>query len=148
MKAFLYLFAAGAGALNAVQAGCNAGLAKALGNPFAAALAIVGVSFTSLLTAGVVSGRLAWPDMDRVAGAPWWAWFGGVLGATFVMSQLLVAAQVGAGVYIGLTVTASIIVSLLLDHFGLVGFEVHPAGIGRLMGAALMIAGVALVTRY
>lgn len=46
MKAALTLFAIGAGALNAVQAGCDAGLAKALGNPFAAALAIVGISFT------------------------------------------------------------------------------------------------------
>lgn len=77
MTALLTLFATGAGAFNAVQAGCNAGVAKALGNPFATALAIVAVSFTSLLSAGVASGRLAWPDMDQIADAPWLAWFSG-----------------------------------------------------------------------
>jgi transporter family-2 protein len=45
-------------------------------------------------------------------------------------------------------VTAAVVVSLALDHFGLVGFEEHRANPWRLLGAALMIAGVALVARF
>ena len=37
---------------------------------------------------------------------------------------------------------------LLLDHFGLMGFSVHPAGWGRITGGLLMIAGVALIARF
>ena len=38
-------------------------------------------------------------------------------------------------------VTASTIASLVLDHWGLMGFEVHKAGIGRIVGALLMARG-------
>jgi bacterial/archaeal transporter family-2 protein len=45
-------------------------------------------------------------------------------------------------------VTAAVVVSLALDHFGLVGFEEHRASPWRLLGAALMIAGVGLVAPF
>lgn len=94
---FLYGFAIVAGVLNAVQSGAYASLNKALQQPFAAALTIVAVSFTTLLARRLLSGQLAWPGSEKIAGVPWWAWFGGVFGATYVMSQLLVAERVGAG---------------------------------------------------
>jgi len=45
-------------------------------------------------------------------------------------------------------VTASAIASILLDHFGLLRFHQHSAGIERLIGAALMIVGVSLIAKY
>jgi transporter family-2 protein len=53
---------------------------------------------------------------------PWWAWIGGLSGATVLASQLFVAQRIGAGPYVGPVVTAAVVVSLALDHFGLVGF--------------------------
>lgn len=52
----------------------------------------------------------------------------------------------GAASFTGLTVTASVVFSVLLDHYGLIGFEQHAAGWGRIVGAALMCAGVLLVS--
>lgn len=134
-----------AGALNAVQSGANAALGKSLGQPLMAALVIVAVSATSLLVVGLVSGQIAWPEPGRAAAVPWWAWLGGMMGALFVMSQLLVAGKIGAGAFMGVSVTAAVIASIALDHFGLVGFEPHPAGVARFVGGALMIGGVILV---
>jgi bacterial/archaeal transporter family-2 protein len=37
--------------------------------------------------------------------------------------------------------------SLVIDHFGLVGYAVRPIGISRLAGALLVAAGVYLVQR-
>jgi transporter family-2 protein len=37
---------------------------------------------------------------------------------------------------------------VLIDHFGWVGFPVHTASPGRIIGAILLLAGVALVLRY
>ncbi len=147
MKAFLLVFAAAAGALNAVQAGCSSTLGKAIG-PMPAAVAIGVVAVLAYLAAGTVSGQLAWPGADKVAAAPWWAWTGGVMGAVFVLSQLFVAEKVGSGVFIALTVTASVVMSLVIDNYGLVGFEVHPAGWARIAGALFMFAGLALIARY
>lgn len=147
MKALLLGFAAAAGALNAVQAGCNSTLGKSIG-PMPAAVTIGVVAVATYLVVGAASGQLAWPGLDKAAGAPWWAWVGGVLGAAFVLSQLFVAAQVGSGVYIALTVTAAVVMSLVLDNYGLLGFEVHPAGWGRIAGALFMFAGLGLIARY
>ncbi len=142
-----FVFAAAAGLLNAVQAGCNAALGKALG-PFAAGLAILGVSALSFVLVGTVSGRLAAPRWEQIAGAPWWAWCGGVLGATFVMAQMFTAEALGSAVFMALTVTAAVVMSLLLDHFGLVGFKQHAVGWGRIAGALLMFAGLGLIAKY
>ena len=147
MKAFFLVFAAGAGMLNAVQAGCSSTLGKAVGR-MPAAVAIGVVALLTYLVIGAVAGQLAWPGAGKVAAAPWWAWTGGMMGAAFVLSQLFVADKVGSGVFIALTVTASVVMSLLLDNYGLVGFEVHPAGWGRIAGALFMFAGLGLIARY
>jgi hypothetical protein len=36
----------------------------------------------------------------------------------------------------------------LLDHFGWVGFEPHRAGIARLLGCGLMMAGLVLIDKF
>jgi transporter family-2 protein len=145
---FLYGLTIIAGILNTVAVGCNATLAKSLQIPFAAALAILTVSFASVLVAGAVSGQLALPGGDKIGQVPWWGWLGGALGAVFMMAQLLVADRVGAAVFMGVTVTAAVIASIVLDHFGWLGFQQHPAGPLRLLGAALMVVGVGLVAKF
>jgi bacterial/archaeal transporter family-2 protein len=145
---FLYLFAVLAGALNAIQAGANATLSKTLGQPFLAAILILAVSAAGFLVAGLAAGQLSWPEPSAWGRLPWWAWIGGLFGATVLASQLFVAQRVGAGPYVGLVVTAAVVMSLILDHFGLVGFEVHRVNPWRLLGAGLMIAGVGLVARF
>jgi transporter family-2 protein len=37
------------------------------------------------------------------------------------------------------------IASLVVDHFGMVGFDEHPATLGRVAGLALIALGVLLV---
>jgi transporter family-2 protein len=39
------------------------------------------------------------------------------------------------------------ITSLVLDHYGLIGFPVHPLSAVRFIGAALIIMGVVLIQR-
>jgi bacterial/archaeal transporter family-2 protein len=148
MHWLLYGFAAVAGAVNAIQSGCNATLGKMLGQPFVAALVIVAVSFTSLLVCGLVLGQLALPESGRVGQVPWWGWVGGALGAFYVMSMLLAAETIGAAVFMGLTVTAAIVTSLVLDHFGWMGFRQHPAGLWRIVGGVMMISGLGLIAKF
>lgn len=144
----LYLLPFLAGLANAVQVGANSALGKALDNKFAAALCILAVSATAIVLAGLITGRLGVPPLDKAAQVPWWAWTGGALGAGFVLSQLFVAEQVGSAVFMALTVTAAVTASLALDHFGLLGFKEHAAGWGRIAGAVLMFAGLALIAKF
>ena len=65
-----------------------------------------------------------------------------------MLATIFIAEKLGAGVFIGLTVTAAIVTSVAMDHFGLVGFKQHAASWPRLLGAALMIGGLTLVSKY
>ena len=136
-----------AGVLNTVQSGANNTLAKGLGQPIPAALVVTLVNGLTYLVVGAFYG-MAWPRAGALAGVPWWAWIGGALGGVYVLATIFIAEKLGAAVFIGLTVTAGIITSITMDHFGLVGFKQHAASWPRLAGAALMVAGLALVSAF
>ncbi len=148
MIVWVCLLAALAGLLNPVQSGANGELGRVLGNPFGVVLVSLSISLAFTLAAGLLARGGDTSGFGHLTQAPWWAWVGGFCGAVFLVSQPLAAPRLGAAVYIGITVRASAIASVLLDHFGLLGFQQHSAGIGRVIGAALMIAGVSLIAKY
>ncbi|MGU3361865.1 DMT family transporter [Methylobacterium sp. M6A4_1b] len=145
---FLYGFALLAGIANAVQSGVNATLSKNLTQPFAAGIVVSLAGGVTLLLIGLVLGRFALPSLGDIRAVPLWAWFGGVVGAFLILSQLFVAQQIGAAPYLGLLITAGVITSILLDHFGWIGFEQHPLTIWRALGGVLMVGGIALVALF
>jgi len=56
--------------------------------------------------------------------------------------------SLGSALFTGLTVTAALLASVLLDHMGWIGFKEHPASLLRLCGTALMVAGLVLVALF
>jgi bacterial/archaeal transporter family-2 protein len=145
---FLYGVALLAGLATAVEPGQNAGLAKSLARPLLAGVVSLAVSIGTIALIMLVTGQVGLPGTDRLAQVPWWAWLGGLMSAALTAAQLYLSKAIGAATFLGLIVTAGVITSILLDHFGLVGFKVHPAGLWRILGGALMIAGVGLVARF
>lgn len=145
---FLYGFALLAGIANTVQSGTNATLSKTLGQPFVTGIVVTLVGAATLLVVGLALGRLALPSVGDIRSVPLWAWTGGMLGALLILSQLFVAQQIGAAPYLGLLVTAGVATSILLDHFGWVGFAQHPVTLWRALGGLLMVAGIALVALF
>jgi transporter family-2 protein len=140
------LLALAAGALLPVQAGLNAQLRSALGSPVAAALVsfLVGTAglatIALLMRAPVALGR-AWPATSL------WQWSGGLIGAAYVLAAIVLAPRLGAATLIAAVVAGQMVSSLVLDQYGLAGFPVHPLTMVRLLGAALVIAGVILIQR-
>ncbi len=141
-------FALLAASLLPIQAALNNAMNRALHRP--PLVVIISVSCSLLFMVGVLllQGRVALPSGERVAAVPWWAWPAGVCGAVFLLSQPIVLPRVGAAVYIGLTVTAQVVMALALDHFGALGVPQHAASPLRLLGAALMVGGVALIASF
>ena len=136
-----------AGTFNAIEAGTNTALRKGLGAPFLT-LAIISAMtlILSLASAFVAQERL--PSSAGMLAVSWWGWLGGVLGFGFVAAMIYTADTLGSALFIGLTVTASTLLSVALDHFGWLGFAQHAAGPGRLVGALLMVIGVALIAAF
>ena len=147
MNWLLYLAAVAAGAFSTALSGSNATMNKTLAQPLVAGLIVQVVTIAALLAAAPLLGGFRLPETGKFAQLPWWAWLGGFGGAAVLLAQLMVAQKMGAAPFLAVTVTAGIIVSVALDHFAWLGFERNPAQIGRLIGAALMVGGVVLVTR-
>jgi transporter family-2 protein len=87
------------------------------------------------------------PTIGVMQRIPWWAWTGGLFGATFIASAVVLLPQLGAATFIALLVTGQMIASLAFDHWGLLGLEVRPADPLRVLGVALLIGGVVLIRR-
>jgi transporter family-2 protein len=134
-----------AGGMVAAQAPTNAILAKAGGSPILAAL----ISFT----VGTAALFLVWlatpnrPSSAAFAGLPWYAWIGGLYGAMFVAVAAYAAPKIGIASLITVGIAGQIAVALFLDHFGALGLPRDPISLGRVAGAALVIAGVVLVRK-
>lgn len=79
---------------------------------------------------------------------PWWAWMGGLLSIGSTLAGMTLAHRMGSGTFTGISVTAALASSVLLDQFGWVGFDVHHATWQRMSGCVLMIVGLWLVAKF
>lgn len=144
---YFYIFLALiAGAVLPIQVGVNNTLRQGLNSPVLAALISFGVGSICLVAYAVLM-RTAMPSAQDIARLPAWAWLGGALGAYYVAMTILVAPHLGAANLITLTVTTQLMMSLILDHYGLIGFVQHSMNVWRVAGAILLIVGTLMVVR-
>ena len=138
-----------AGAAVATQPAFNGQLAYLLGSPFRAAL----INFTAgalvmLSIVTVFSLRNGLPSREQVLSVPPHLWIaGGALGALFVTTATWATPKIGAGAFFSTLIAAQLIAALIMDHFGLIGLDVRPANLVRIIGVVLLVAGAVLVVR-
>ncbi len=146
MKFGFLAIAVFAGVLNPFLGGMNSTLSKRISQPVWAVAATFSVAMLTTLLAALVSGQ-KFPGAESLEQTPWWSWLGGLFAAGFVLSLTLVANKLGASVFTGVTVTIAMIVSILLDHYGLVGYEMHKLNFLRVAGAVVMTGGLGLILK-
>ncbi len=146
MNSLFLLLAFLTGVAISVQAGVNSNLRLGLGNPVLAALISFGTGFVTLLMLHLgMRGGL--PTSTTVRSLAWWKYTGGVIGAVYVTTVILSVPRIGTANLVSLSVAGQLIAAVVLDHYGLLGFAQHPANGWRLLGAALILAGVWLVVK-
>ena len=138
------LFAALVGLVLPLQAGINSQLRTHVGHPLWAAVVSFSVGTLVLATVLAVT-RVGWPAAGWVGRVPWWQWTGGLLGAMFVTSAVVLAPRLGAATLVAAVVAGQMVGSLVLDHYGIVGYPQHSMSVASVLGAALVVAGVALI---
>src|SRR3954462_7788443 len=144
MERLVAIFATVAvGALIALQPPVNSELGKRT--------TILAAAFISTAISAVVMGLIVvaageFGHVRRVPHIPVVYLTGGLLGAVLVSVSLVTVRTLGAGGVVAATVTGQLIVSALLDRFGVVGL--HRIGLTplRLSGFAFLLLGTALVT--
>jgi transporter family-2 protein len=133
-----------AGAAVAVQFAVNSQLKIATGNPLWASLISFLVGTAGLMVTIVVQ-RIPLPTVQGLSSAPAWAWMGGLCGAFYVYTAILLLPRIGVAALAGLAVTGQMLAALVLDHYGLFRVPVNPFSWTRLIGAALMVFGLLLI---
>ncbi|HEY3337790.1 MAG TPA: DMT family transporter [Propionicimonas sp.] len=137
----LWVVAVLAGSLGAIQTAVNGRLGQAMGSALAAALVSFLVGTAGLLVVNVVSR----PRVQRSGAIPWWLFSGGLLGAAFVLVNAFNAPVLGTSLAVSIVLLGQVAAGLVLDHRGWLGVRPRPITIWRLLGAAIVLAGVALV---
>ncbi|MCA1715585.1 MAG: DMT family transporter [Actinobacteria bacterium] len=142
----LVLLAFAAGTAVPVQFAVNSEMRGAVGGPVLAA-AISFVVGTLALLVAVLVAREGAPSLSELAGVPWWAWAGGFLGAFYVTASIVLTPRLGAVTTVGFIIAGQVVMSVILDRFGLLNLPVQPITLPKLGGAVLVIAGAVLVLR-
>lgn len=133
-----------AGSLIPIQTGFNTQLARALQSPIHSSIAIFVVGLAAL-AAYVVVVRIPLPTTAQIASVPVAAWTGGLLALTYILLLITLAPKLGAVPTVACVVLGQILCSTIIDHYGLLGFEVHPINWLRVGGIGLLLLGVVLV---
>ena len=145
MSYWPHLMAALVGAGITIQVGMNATVRMTIGSPVLAAIVNFVVGLAALVLLAVASGARIVPG--SVAAVPAWAWFGGLLGATYVAATTVLGPKLGAASFLALTLAGQMLAALLVDHYGVIGFPHSPLTPTRLVGTALLVVGVLLIMR-
>ena len=147
MKAgWIYPFIILGGMLQTCGAAMNAQLNASLSNRWLASTVSFGL-ITAFFICIFAIFPTPLPTERGLAGMPWWAPLGGLVGAVQVYAGLTLVNKVGAGPFVGFTVTAALMTSLIVDHFGWFHMPVHTINLSRVLGALLMVGGITLIAR-
>lgn len=145
---YLYLLIALlAGAMMPTQAATNNKMATIVESPVLAALISFAVGTIALFVYALLSGETL-GSLAAARNAPAIAWIGGFLGAFFVASAVILIPRIGVAMTFSLIIAGQMIVTLIIDHFGLLGVPVKEVSIARIGGILLITAGVVLIRRF
>lgn len=133
------------GAAIAAQAAVNGGLGQTLNAPVTATV----VSFLGGalgLSCVILFYEKSLPKLRKpMQGKPLWIWSGGVLAALFISASIWMVPQLGTGTVVMLMLSGLIIGSLTVDHFGLLGVAQKRIIPVQIIGAIILLSGVACI---
>jgi transporter family-2 protein len=141
-----YLLIVGAGVSVALQQVLNANLRMELSSAWWAGFISYLVGTLAMLAVAILSGG-PWLSWTMAARTSWISWTGGIFGAIFIATAILMVPRFGAATVLALIVVGQMLGSLTFDHLGLLGIPQHPVNPIRLAGAAFLVFGVVLI-RY
>jgi len=133
------LLAAAAGVMMALQGSMNGALGKIVGMlegnfiVHAIGLAVVAIM---LFLLGLGQGSL-----KNMGEAPWYLYLGGLINVAIIYGVMTSISSLGAGPATTAILVGQIIMSLVIDSFGLFGLEKLPFTWWRVAGVALMGGG-------
>ncbi len=144
-RSLAVLIGVGAGCLVGMQAPINSRLGKTVGGLQAASFSFLVGTVALVSLAFVLRGGLG--SLGQLGRVPWWALVGGLLGAVYVFVALEAVRTLGVSGLTAAVILGQLAISVVVDRFGLLGVARQSIDLQRIVGLALLAAGVVLVVR-
>ncbi|MEM8846433.1 MAG: DMT family transporter [Bacteroidota bacterium] len=144
---FFIFLAIVAGAVLPLQAGLNVQLGKSVHQPIFAAFASFLIGTVGLLVY-LVALKFDFSTIAQTKSVSPVVWIAGILGAFYVAAVIILAPRLGVALTFVLVVAGQMLVSLVLDHYGLMGLPVKQINWQRLVGVLFLMAGVLLIRKF
>jgi transporter family-2 protein len=141
VSALAALLSLAAGLAGAIQAAVMGRLGSRVGTVEALAFAS---ALQALLTAALVVGFGSLGGYAAAARQPVWLWAGGAMGALIVFAVTFATPRIGTAATIGILVAGQLAMGLVIDRYGLFGFDRIGLTWPRALGIALLGVGAAL----
>ena len=140
-----YLLALIAGLMLPIQVAFNSRLTSFSGSLVVSSLVSFVVGTLALIVYSIANPGLLNKASLQIWGAPTYAWLGGLVGAFFILTSLIVTPKLGLTLALCLVIGGQLTMSVLMDHFGWFGFAVRPFTFVKGLGLLCVVAGVVLM---
>lgn len=131
------------GVLITIMVSFNGVLESHIGNLLAVlVIHLVGLISISLL----LTLRKERPGIKK--GIPAYLYTGGAIGILLVLVNNICFSNLGASLTLSLGVFGQLLLSAIIDHFGLLGMNVYKFQIKKLIGFSIILTGIIIMTIY
>lgn len=131
------------GAAMGVQSPVNAALGKRIG-ALEAGLVSFSIGTVLLLVLVLFFGH---GQISGAAQAPKWELIGGALGVFLVVTLIITTPKLGVLVALMAALVGQMIVSTIVDHYGLFAVDIAPVNWERLLGLGLLLLGMVFIVK-
>ena len=87
-------------------------------------------------------------SLGNLSNSDWKMWMGGCIVVLNILTFSVVPQKIGVANMLVVFITGQIISSMVVEHFGLLCFPRHAINWQRILGAVLIVGGVALVKKF
>lgn len=118
----------------------TANLAQKLDHPFLSAF----INFLGgliVFTAAIMMSSASIPAMKKITEVPWYLYSGGLVGSIFIFGALFALPKVGSAGFFALVVFGQMLMTAIVDHYGLMGMPVHKVDLYRVLGILFLLTG-------
>lgn len=147
MAILYFLMALVAGGLMPMQAAINHKLSATVQHPVSAAFISFAVGTVALFVY-MIGASIPLQNLALARNASLVSWLGGLCGAFFVTSVVLVVPRFGVALTFSILILGQMLATLPMDHFGFLDTPVKEINLPRVIGVLMVIGGVLLIRKF
>lgn len=121
----------------------NSGIARSVGNPFAATAIVFAIAMVVAL--GVTLPLYGLPTVAQLGSVPTISYGAGLLIGFYALSATVIIPRFGAASFVSFILIAQLLTSAVVDQFGLFGMPTRPIDMTKLIGLTVIAAGIAIM---